>query len=313
MLQKPSPKSKAKKNAEYLSKRLHLWKEGNLNSIMSEVKEIQSRLKASHKIKEESKSKGFCRLMFQGKVRQAMKLINNNDDVKGVHKLTRKIKGVLEDKHPPAKKAPKNVMLEITTPPPEPVIFEAITAESVYHAAKNIHGSGGPTLIDADGWRQILCSKSYGNTSNQLCEAIAELAKTMSTEEVDPTLLSEYLSCRLIPLDKGADEIGGIGVRPIGVGEVIRRIIGKVIVDTVKQDIQDAVGPLQTCAGLKSGIEASIHATKDCWEDPDTEAVLLVDADNAFNRINRDLAVHNIRSIVGFLQKNRGDRQYREL
>ena len=101
----------------------------------------------------------------------------------------------------------------------------------------------------------------------------------------------------MIPLDKGNDATGQIGVRPIGVGEVIRRIIGKVIVNVVKQDIQDAVGPLQTCAGLKSGIEASIHATKECWDDPNTEAVLLVDADNAFNRINRELAVHNIREL----------------
>ncbi len=171
------------------------------------------------------------------------------------------------------------------------------TAESVYFAAKNIHGSGGPTLINADGWCQILYSKSYGSTSHQLCGAIAELAKIMSTEEIDPNLLNEYLSCRLIPLDKGADGNGEIGVRPIGVGEVIRRIIGKVVVNVVKQDIQDAVGPLQTCGGLKSGIEASIHATKDCWQDLNTEAVLLVDADNAFNRINRDLAVHNIREL----------------
>ena len=164
--------------------------------------------------------------------------------------------------------------LNIRTQAAEPVIFETITAESVYHAAKNTHGSGGPTLVDADGWRHILCSKSYGKTSHQLCGAIAELAKIMSTEEVDANLLTEFLSCRLIPLDKGNDATGQIGIRPIGVGEVIRLIIGKVIVNVVSQDIQDAVGPLQTCAGLKSGIEASIHATKECWDDPNTEAVL---------------------------------------
>ena len=88
MLQKPSLKSKAKKNAEYLGKRLLLWKDGDLDSIMSEAREIQSRLKAFNKVQEEAKSKGFCRLMFQGKVRQAMKLVDNDNDVKGVHRLT---------------------------------------------------------------------------------------------------------------------------------------------------------------------------------------------------------------------------------
>ena len=56
-------------------------------------------------------------------------------------------------------------------------------------------------------------------------------------------------------------------------------------------------GPLQTCAGLKAGIEASIHAMRTIFEDDDTEAILLVDADNAFNRLNRRAALHNIRHL----------------
>ena len=78
---------------------------------------------------------------------------------------------------------------------------------------------------------------------------------------------------------------------------MFRRIIGKLVVDVVKDDIQEALGPLQTCGGLKSGIEASIHSIKDVWEEQDTEAVLLVDADNAFNRLNRRLAIHDIQEI----------------
>ena len=98
-------------------------------------------------------------------------------------------------------------------------------------------------------------------------------------------------------MDKGEDKQGNIGVRPVGVGEVLRRIIGKVVVRAITDEVQEAVGPLQTCTGLKSGIEATVHATKRVWDDPNTEAVLLVDADNAFNRINRRLGVHIIREI----------------
>ena len=123
------------------------------------------------------------------------------------------------------------------------------------------------------------------------------MAKILSTEDVEPTLLTEFISCKLIPLDKGEDKQGNIGVRPVGVGEVLRRIIGKVVVRAITDEVQEAVGPLQTCTGLKSGIEATVHATKRVWDDPNTEAVLLVDADNAFNRINRRLGVHNIREI----------------
>ena len=45
----------------------------------------------------------------------------------------------------------------------------------------------------------------------------------------------------------------------------------------------NATAPLQTCAGLTGGIEASIHAMRRRWEDEDTEAILFVDAANAFN------------------------------
>ena len=43
------------------------------------------------------------------------------------------------------------------------------------------------------------------------------------------------------------------GVRPIGVGEVVRRIIGKAVLATVKMDILEATGPLQLCAGQDAG------------------------------------------------------------
>ncbi len=41
------------------------------------------------------------------------------------------------------------------------------------------------------------------------------------------------------------------------------------------------------CTGLRSGIEAAIHMANSTWNDESTEAMLFVDADNAFNRLNQ--------------------------
>ena len=84
------------------------------------------------------------------------------------------------------------------------------------------------------------------------------------------------------------------GVRPVGVGETLRRIIGKCIIQVLRQDIQVAGGMLQTCTGVEAGIEAAIHAMQNTFGKYWCEAVLLVDADNAFNRLNRKVALHNI-------------------
>ena len=250
MLQKPAPKSKAKDNAKYLLSRLDRWKKGDLNSILVENIIIQNRLQKSLKVKEESKQKGFCRLMMAGKVGQAMKLINNEDSVVGVHSLSEDVKKILEDKHPPGEEASSEILLPNNNPDIQNIIFEEINADIVKTAARNLHGSGGPTLLDSDGWKHILCSKVYGKSSYQLCEAIAELTKLLCIEEIDPDCLTEFIACRLVPLNKGTDKDGKLGVRPIGIGEILRRITGKVVVSVIKNEIQEAAGPLQSCTAV---------------------------------------------------------------
>ena len=84
-------------------------------------------------------------------------------------------------------------------------------------------------------------------------------------------------------------------MRPVGVKEVIGRICGKCVMKIAKRDVVEASGSLQLCAGQKSGSEAAIHAMHRIFEADDTDAVLLVDASNAFNALNRAAALHNIR------------------
>ena len=297
LLQKPSQKAKAKENVFYLQKRLKWWRDGNLRSLVDECREIQARMKKTLAGKKESKEKAFCRLMLLGKVGEAMRFINNDDVTYGVHDISDEVKDILLQKHPSGKHAEEEIIPTDTWTEPQQVIYEEIDGDSVCRAAKKLHGSGGPTLLDADGWKHILCSKSYGKASSDLCESIANLAKKLCREDIHPDCLQEFLSCRLIPLDKGEDADGNKGIRPIGIGEILRRLVGKVIVETIKPDIIKAAGPLQTCAGLQSGIEASIHAMKSIFDEEDTEAILLVDADNAFNNLNRQAALKNIKDL----------------
>ena len=55
-----------------------------------------------------------------------------------------------------------------------------------------------------------------------------------------------------------------------------------------------AAGSLQVCTGQETGAEAAIRAMYDISNDEHSEAVLLVDAENAFNSINRNVMIHNI-------------------
>jgi hypothetical protein len=86
-------------------------------------------------------------------------------------------------------------------------------------------------------------------------------------------------------------------LRPIGIGEPLRRIGGRVVMEVVKEDIQKPAGSVQLCAGQPGGCEAAIHGMRSIWEDEDTDAVLLIDAANAFNSINREAMLENVSRI----------------
>ncbi len=54
-------------------------------------------------------------------------------------------------------------------------------------------------------------------------------------------------------------------------------------------------GSLQVCAGQPSRIETAIHAMRYICDADDTEAILRIDASNAFNSLDRTAALHNLR------------------
>ena len=84
---------------------------------------------------------------------------------------------------------------------------------------------------------------------------------------------------------------------PTGIGEVLRRIIGKSVVSLLQKDILHATDATQVCAGHLTACEAAIHALRKAFSTISTDAVLMVDAYNAFNRLNHMVTLHNIQLI----------------
>ena len=165
----------------------------------------------------------------------------------------RPVLGILRDKHPEGQPLEPNCIQSQhpRTLPYHPAVFDKISARLLRRHAMNTHGSAGPSGLDADDWRRLL--SAFGQTSTNLCKLVAKFAKRLATSIIPPDDLIAYNGCRLVALDKCP------GVRSIGIGEVMRRITGRLIVDFIRQDLSSLDENMQLCLGQKCGIEHAIY------------------------------------------------------
>ena len=260
MLQKPHAKSKTHDHTSCLQRRLVLWEKGDIINLLREGRALQksfinTQLPRKGTADDAATARRFSKLM-ERRVRAALKHLSDNSHT-GLLSLDeiidntsgKTVGDVLEDKHPDPQPAhPEALLREANNEDFHSAIFENITGEVIRAAALHTQGAAGPSGLNALSWRR-LCT-AFGQKSNDLCAALVAVARKISTTYIDPSVLQAYASCRLIPLDKCP------GVRPIGVGEVVRRIIGKAAMKIAKYDLQEAVGATQLCTGQETGCEA---------------------------------------------------------
>ena len=130
-------------------------------------------------------------------------------------------------------------------------------------------GSHGPSGVDTDEWHRWL--SNFGQSSTILCRNLASFARRLATEKVNEEVLRPYNACRLTPIDKNPE------VRPIGGGKIIRRILARVILKCISNDLKALGGNSKLCLGQKSGIDHAIHRLREKFEH-DSEAILSIDA-----------------------------------
>ena len=293
LLQKPCKNSKSKQHTEYLAKRLELWFQGNFELLMKEGRAIQEKLKlnSSKFDTPEHTTKVFSKLMLQGKVHAALRVLDKASN-RGVASMSEETMEKLHELHPEAQEASDETLATGELPYFDPVVFSCIDEDSIAKAALRTRGAAGPSGQDAESWRRMLVSKNFGKVGKDLRTAIAKMTKILCTRELetpDYGSIEAYTANRLIPLEKEPS-----GIRPIGIGEVLRRIIGKAVIAEVRVDVMESAGCVQLCAGQRSGCEAAAHAMSEIFEDEESDGVLFIDASNAFNSLNRRAFLHNI-------------------
>ena len=120
---------------------------------------IQRRLSSNERGNKEDLAKTFAKLIFQGKINAAMKLLTDIDA--GVHKVDDTILNKLQQKHPQPAPLTSDALLNGPVNRVLPSYFDEIDDTMVFKSASMTKGAGGPSQLDAEQYRRLLTSNKY--------------------------------------------------------------------------------------------------------------------------------------------------------
>ena len=236
--------------------------------------------------KDEETSKTFNRMVMEGRMRAAIRwaterenggpLMSHDWDPKG----ERSVFETLKILHPDRKVPEPDDLCDYGEMPPMGKL--EIPSDTVEVVAHHLKGSGGPSGTDGASMKKWILH--FGPVSRKLQKEITNLIEWIGNEKVPWEAIKGLMASRLVALDKSP------GVRPIGVGEIWRRLLAKVVLRVTGKEATDACGSDQLCAGVEGGIEAGVRAASRIirdYGDDDDWGYLTIDARNAFNEVNR--------------------------
>ena len=123
-----------------------------------------------------------------------------------------------------------------------------------------------------------------------MCEAIAKICNSMAAKEIAPEITAPMRPVRIIALSKTDG-----GIRPIGIGEIMRRAITKTLAKVIKDDVKIVTGSIQ-CSGVPNVCEAVIKASKSAYRNRKT--IQILDTRSTFNNLSRSKTLVSANAIL---------------
>ena len=280
--------------AQQVKARLTRWRAGEAARLWQETVEMQAanakpRRRRKHgqaggeEMTEEEKrlkknAQRAAKIAGEGQFTRALQALTSAGMAEQTMDTERKMKG----KHPAAQKP----VGPLPTTEHAPL---SVSSEDVKRAATNFRkGSApGPSGLRPEHLRAALLSSNSRKDSTLV--ALTRFVNRMLAGEV-PTAVAPYLCGAR--LHAGNKKDGGI--RPIAVGNLVRRLTSKCAAAAVASKAAALLSPLQVGVGVRGGCEAILHAARRVMEEPGDKLLLQADLVNAFNQADRGAALQEV-------------------
>ena len=267
-----------------------LWSQGDIGGIWNRIKrrpvipphKQNSPIDVSKK--KISSAIGLGREGLLGKACQA--LVSP-----GIAPNTQEVWNSLQQKHP---KGAQPSLPTSSSPPVTHVLPQDFNILSVLHSFPK------GTACGPSGLRiQHLLDSAQIHLSVPLCSSLRGVVDILASGRA-PISVSKFLAGGSLTALVKNKEGRPLDIRPIAVGEALRRLTGKCLCIITKPKATDFFAPLQYGVACTAGAEKVIHGVRSCikehWID-DNFTVCKVDMSNAFNCVSRqalleECAVH---------------------
>ena len=90
--------------------------------------------------------------------------------------------------------------------------------------------------------------------SEELRVVVSSLSDCMDNSSPPWAAYCALMACRLVVLNKRT------GVRPVGIGETLRRALAKLVMRAARDQAKTVCGNILLCAGFKADIEGATHS-----------------------------------------------------
>ena len=281
-LNKPKLERKKGKSLSTLVKKQICDFSENLHTI-NELKKSKRTKDPKQELKKLVSSK-----LGAGDIKGAVRILSSSDKVIPFSKTTL---SELQTKHP----AP-NPNSSLPNPPDNSEISDYlhITAQEVKKAIKSfkLGSSGGPDGLQPQHLKD-LTSENLGEIGKQVSESIAQFAnQVVYPGNVPEIVRSSFYGANLLALSKKDG-----GIRPIAVGNCLRRLVAKTAMARLSNDAAKMFRPHQLGVGIPTGAEAAAHATRRYINASHqaNKVLLKIDFENAFNSIRRDIMLKKVK------------------
>lgn len=222
----------------------------------------------------------------EGDVRGAMKLLLSTDTLANDNKTTYNL---LKEKHPQPSR-----QLNFPNEPDETTIAMVTTEEIVITSVFSFH-NGSAAGIDGISPQHLkdLTAPTNSESGKKLSASLTKLSNLMLSGKVNKDICSILYGAKLIALTK-KDK----GIRPIAIGSTYRRLTAKIACKDVREHVGSYLQPKQIGFSIKGGCEAAVHACRTYIKTNkgSRKVILKIDFKNAFNSVERDDMLRNIRT-----------------